>query len=208
MVLAADHRELPSREALLARVTLDVGDRRAAWLRMGEEAARASIACVLLLQTALQRCGLSAARLSRTATGRPELETAGVDLSLSHSAHHAVCALLIGEGRIGVDAEELRGDRDPARLQAMAERWLTGADHAYFAECPDETRFLELWTGKEAMSKADGRGLSVLRELSVTVPPEGYAVSCERLGALVLSVVHPKAETCGGAVLLQAEELL
>ncbi len=208
MVLAVDHRDLPCREVLLERVTLDVGDQRAAWLRMSEDAARASIACVLLLQRALERCGLSAVRLGRSSMGRPELAMAGVDFSFSHSANHSVCALLVGEGRIGVDAEELCGDRKPARLQAMAERWLAEADLAYFAECPDEARFLELWTGKEAMAKADGRGLSVLREMLVTAPPEGYAVSRERAGELLLSVFHPQGEICGGIEMAEAETLL
>ena len=102
--------------------------------------------------------------------GRPAL-AAGLDPTLdfnwSHSGGHAVVAV----GRHvapGIDLESLRPR--PRALQ-LARRFFCAEEAAALAALPEAERgaaFLELWTAKEAVLKALGRGLAFgLDRLSV-----------------------------------------
>jgi phosphopantetheinyl transferase len=93
--------------------------------------------------------------------GRPELAQGSPSVSLSHSGDYAALALF---GRtVGADVEEVR-----PRSSLLAGRVLA----------PDEKRELEreggspaaliaLWTRKESLGKADGRGLELAEPVSV-----------------------------------------
>ncbi len=81
-----------------------------------------------------------------------------MDFNLSHSDAHAACALLVGDGRIGVDVEELV---PPNRALRLIQRYCTEGERQMLSSLTDEEKanaFTRLWTVREAISKQDGRG--------------------------------------------------
>lgn len=104
--------------------------------------------------------------LDRTPEGRPFVRgRPHVDFSFSHSADR--CALaLVRNARVGIDLEV---DRKVVRL--VWKRVLAPAEldalHALPAEDQDAA-FLQCWTRKEALAKADGRGVgAIMNRVSV-----------------------------------------
>ncbi|HYO29133.1 MAG TPA: 4'-phosphopantetheinyl transferase superfamily protein [Thermomicrobiales bacterium] len=77
-----------------------------------------------------------------------------------------------------MDLEEVRADLDPAELAAVA---LTPGERALLAALPADRRpdvFAALWTRKEALAKAAGRGLALpFHEIDVAAggDPERWA---------------------------------
>jgi 4'-phosphopantetheinyl transferase len=98
--------------------------------------------------------------LALTERGRPHLPDApATAFSISHAGSLVAVALATG-GRVGIDVESLRGRID---LAALAKRIHNPADLARFAALPDADKpgaFFRAWTGKEAILKAKGTGLS------------------------------------------------
>ncbi|WP_240137716.1 4'-phosphopantetheinyl transferase family protein [Streptomyces sp. MUM 178J] len=99
-------------------------------------------------------------RLTYETGGRPRLSGPGAALhvSISHSPGARAVALST-EGPVGVDIETLR----PLPALRMARRWLGEADAEWLAGLPQADRvpaFFWLWTQKEAVGKANGRGLA------------------------------------------------
>lgn len=103
--------------------------------------------------------------------GRPELAGHLVDRSLgfnwSHSADHALIA--VGRQIVpGIDLERLR---PRPRALEIAQRYFSAGEAAALATLPAadrSTAFLELWTAKEAVLKALGRGIGFgLHRLSI-----------------------------------------
>ncbi|MCY4175791.1 MAG: 4'-phosphopantetheinyl transferase superfamily protein [Acidimicrobiaceae bacterium] len=97
---------------------------------------------------------------SATVDGR----AARVHFNVSHSGRHGLIALA-GRGRVGVDVEDRAASRH--NLDALVGRMLRPAEQAAAAAAAaagGERRkrdfFLDLWTCKEALSKAHGAGLS------------------------------------------------
>lgn len=103
-----------------------------------------------------------AVTLVEGAHGRPHLSPAHgqtLDFNWSHSGD---CALVvIGRGLTpGIDVERRRAR---PRALAIAERYFTPREAAWLARLPPGARdqaFLALWTAKEAVVKALGRGLA------------------------------------------------
>ncbi len=91
-----------------------------------------------------------------TVNGRP----APVSFNVSHSGQHGLIALAAG-GRVGVDVEE----RGPQRnLDVLVGAVLGPDERAEVAATVGRRKldlFLDLWTLKEALSKAHGEGLSM-----------------------------------------------
>jgi 4'-phosphopantetheinyl transferase len=119
----------------------------------------------LLLVEGLMRFGYPSTGLSNLvwdASGRPFLGH-GLDFNISHSGDQVVCALC-ADGRVGIDIEEIRPvDISDFKAHMTADQWETVTT----AENRLET-FFSLWTQKEAVIKADGRGLSIsLDEIDV-----------------------------------------
>ena len=91
--------------------------------------------------------------------GRPQLADAAVDFNVSHTGDTAIVGVLRG-ARIGVDIE--------ARVRTInasgiARKFLSAGERARLAEDDADAirrQVLELWTCKEAMSKATGDALS------------------------------------------------
>lgn len=81
----------------------------------------------------------------------------GVCFNISHSGSFVVLAF--GERELGVDIECVKR----ANLK-VAERFFTGREYACLMECEEAERadvFCRIWTGKEAVGKAVGCGLSL-----------------------------------------------
>ena len=79
-----------------------------------------------------------------------------IDFSIAHSGHVVVCAVST-EGVIGIDVERIQQlpIKDFAHI-------LNEKDYQLLATSKHKmTTFFKLWTIKEAVSKADGRGLSM-----------------------------------------------
>lgn len=114
--------------------------------------------------------------------GRPRLAEAPVttlDFNWSHCAGHAAVALARGLAP-GIDIEPL-GER--ANALRLAQRYFHPAETAALATLPAQERsraFLELWTAKEALLKALGRGLAFgLHRLQVSCGPAPRLLALE-----------------------------
>lgn len=98
-------------------------------------------------------------RIERNAAGKPYLADAALQFNLSHSDR----ALLIGLSRaqpLGVDIE---GRPRPRPYLELARRYFTDAESSALAALPADRlvpAFLNLWSAKEAMLKAIGRGIA------------------------------------------------
>ena len=112
----------------------------------------------LLLAEGLQRCGYppeKARNIVWDASGRPFLD-GGMDFNISHSDAYVVCAFS-PVGRIGIDIERIRQiDLCDFEGQMTREQW----EEITASEDRLDT-FFSLWTKKEAVTKADGRGISI-----------------------------------------------
>ena len=102
--------------------------------------------------------------LRRGDRGRPELDlpSSPLDFNVSHTRDVALIGLLVAgpRVRVGVDIEHLGRELGADRL---ARRYLSARELAEFERLDPEgrrRRFIELWTCKEAISKATGAGLS------------------------------------------------
>ena len=106
--------------------------------------------------------------------GKPALDprTGGsLHFSVAHSGGLAIIATAGFE--VGVDLEAPRRIRDPVGLAA---RFFSPAERAHVERAPADRRessFLELWTAREAVLKATGRGLAGLEELELAFGPGG-----------------------------------
>lgn len=98
-------------------------------------------------------------RIERGAQGKPYLADAALHFNLSHSGR----ALLIGLSRtqpLGVDIESSERARP---YRNIAQRYFTAAEAAALIALPEDRlrrSFLDLWSAKEAVLKAIGRGIA------------------------------------------------
>jgi 4'-phosphopantetheinyl transferase len=106
--------------------------------------------------------------------GRPELAPPWnrlLQFNWSHSADSALIAIA-RDVRPGIDIERIR---PRPRAMALAERFFHGEETAALLALSEERReraFLELWTAKEAVLKALGRGIAFgLDRLHVVAAP-------------------------------------
>lgn len=116
--------------------------------------------------------------------GRPYVEGAPVDFSVSHTTGRLLIAV-VSDGAVGVDIETV----SPARAaEEMAGHVLGPAEQERFMCLPREARaeaFIRAWTRKEAAAKLTGHGLvASFRRLDVTgetvvasPPPDNWPVT-------------------------------
>tara|TARA_R110002020_G_scaffold223900_1_gene433217 strand:+ start:69646 stop:70371 length:726 start_codon:yes stop_codon:yes gene_type:complete len=163
----AGHAIPPMREDEAPRVAQLVDAGAASRLRDSLVCARAMIGAQL---------GMSAdeVRLTRSAEGAPRLANApGRSVSISRSGGWTLVAL--GDGRaLGADVEVMRALDWRAMLGMVCSEPEAAAFLAFAEKEPDQTlrAFFTLWTIKEAVLKATGRGMRAGAK-SVQVPVEG-----------------------------------
>jgi 4'-phosphopantetheinyl transferase len=135
---------------------------RAGRFRFREDRARLALGRGILATLLRDELGLAdrPLELALTDKGQPYLPNRPhVAFSISHAGDLVAVALTVG-ARVGVDVESL-GRR--VELDPIAERIFSAADLARFRAMPEaeKTRaFFRAWTGKEAVLKARGVGLS------------------------------------------------
>ena len=142
--------------------------------------------------------------VERDAYGRPQLKSGEIDFNISHSENLSA-VIISDEGRVGIDVEKIT-DRVSERLIEKTERSsfevscgecvmpiLLKAEGGKIISVPlvlseQKSSFFEKWTLREALSKADGRGLSfinrikneeflLISQIRIYVGEEEYAVS-------------------------------
>lgn len=101
-------------------------------------------------------------KLTEGAHGRPTLAPsldASLGFNWSHSGQHALIAI----GRHVTPGVDVERQRQRPRALEIAQRYFTREESDALAALPAEQRhaaFLELWTAKEAVLKAIGRGIA------------------------------------------------
>jgi len=122
--------------------------------------ARAALRSLLAVRVG---CKPAAVPLASNPFGKPQLALAGGGaprFNLSHSGSHALIAL--GDARtvdeVGIDIEECR---DGADIEGVSSLALTAREREEVRDAPDRLRaFYGRWTGKEAVLKAIGLGVT------------------------------------------------
>lgn len=185
-----------TRAELLPRIRLDIGDtKRAAWERMPEEKAVGSLAGVLLLQYALEQAEICADGLSMEygLYGRPQLPIPQMDFNISHTDGLTLCAVEFGSGeetpRVSIDAERVSG-RTRKSMERITAGWFTKKEKEVFLQSPTEDVFLKIWTGKEALSKWSGDGLSMLSRCDTIQPPTDRVLTVYTIQDVTVTLCH------------------
>ena len=118
-----------------------------------------SVLARLMLKQLLMDQGFSADILNQYRVdeyGRPSIDDA-IDFSISHADDYVMCAVS-NTTRVGIDVEKMRDiciDDYSISLSDKELEELTNSENPI----PD---FFTLWTKKEAISKANGKGLAIL----------------------------------------------
>ncbi|MCZ4224915.1 4'-phosphopantetheinyl transferase family protein [Pedobacter rhodius] len=125
----------------------------------------------LLLKKGLQDSGYEStlSNLQYNTYGRPFLE-GYPDFNITHSGNYAACAVST-QGTVGIDLELIR----PVDLHHF-ESQFSKIEWQHITDSEDTiSKFFQYWTIKEAVIKADGRGMSlplnsfIIREAQVNV---------------------------------------
>ena len=121
------------------------------------EDAHAALFGKLLLQEGLSRFGIynNLQAIKYTAFGRPYLEGA-IDFNISHSGQKVVCALS-EQGKIGIDIEQIK----KISLDDFNGLFSTSEWEEIIHQKDNYARFYYYWTVKEAIIKAEGKGLNI-----------------------------------------------
>ena len=129
-------------------------------IKVGKFKSYAQASCTLagrlLLMTACRSLGRSLSCLDNMEFGRfgkPSLANNEFHFNISHTNGAAVCATSV-DGSIGIDIERVRKLR-PQEFK----RFFTRPELDFIGD--DIHRFITLWSRKEALMKADGRGISM-----------------------------------------------
>lgn len=98
------------------------------------------------------------------------------DFNLSHASAHVACALMVGEGKIGVDIEE---PIPPNRALPLIRRFCSKGEKALLESVPpgDELAadlFTSIWVEREALAKQNGRGMPL--RFDTTRIPDGVMI--------------------------------
>src|SRR5262249_919029 len=123
------------------------------------------------------QCDPSSIRFSLGPNGKPFVEhpqaASAMHFNLSHSERYAVVALT-DVGRVGVDLEKIRLDTPETEI---AKRYFSSREQEWLLAHSENDRkraFFRLWVLKEAIIKADGRGLAMpLSEAEIAFTENG-----------------------------------
>jgi len=99
--------------------------------------------------------------------GKPALPGREIEFNVSHSGDLVAIAFAKG-APIGIDVERRRRLND---ARALARRFFSAEEHAMVTAAADlEAAFLTVWTAKEAIVKATGKGIGASDLRGFTVP--------------------------------------
>lgn len=158
IVLEVADSELPRAASILSH-----DERERAERLISKEHRRRSMAAHAMLRAILSRyCGASPEQLAirRTSDGKPVLsDYPSIQFNLTHSHGRALIAVARDQ-EVGVDLEQVRREVDVLRLakRFLSDRDLTCIEHGDPAQ--QHERFLKAWVAREAVFKADGRGIT------------------------------------------------
>ncbi len=125
---------------------------------------RRRTAHIALRALLLQRLEPTVARraLAPRPQGKPELPGSSIELSLSHSGHHALIGLS-HIGAIGVDLEAPRAmPMSPPRREAIVNAGIAVGGGSPLPGGTESARTLAAWVRLEAVAKATGEGIGRL----------------------------------------------
>jgi 4'-phosphopantetheinyl transferase len=114
-----------------------------------------SLGAGLLLQSVLQKYGLSQEQIRISSSGKPMCE--GLHFNLSHSGSLVICA--VGDTPVGCDVEQLR-----EAPRTLASRFVCEREKEYLNGCNSDIydkEFYRLWTMKESYMKYTGEGIKL-----------------------------------------------
>ncbi|MBT1695328.1 4'-phosphopantetheinyl transferase superfamily protein [Fulvivirgaceae bacterium PWU4] len=130
------------------------------------EDAQACLYGKLLLLRCLEELGIGHLRLEDlryTSHQRPYFNDAAIDFNISHSGKFVVCAAA-NNIRLGIDIEQIK----PVAVTDFKEQFSDDEMRLIQSDDGSFVNFYNLWTKKEALIKADGKGLSIpLKQVSV-----------------------------------------
>lgn len=158
IVLEVADSELPRAASILSH-----DERERAERLISKEHRRRSMAAHAMLRAILSRyCGASPEQLAirRTSDGKPVLsDYPSIQFNLTHSHGRALIAVARDQ-EVGVDLEQVRREVDVLRLakRFLSDRDLTCIEHGDPSQ--QHERFLKAWVAREAVFKADGRGIT------------------------------------------------
>ena len=124
------------------------------------DGSKESEAARVLLAHALKKCNIDASKLqiNTDENGKPYFDgRSDIDFNISHSCGFVVCALSVGEGRVGVDVEREKSAISIERQVKIAERFFSENEKKALA---DGESFVSLWTKREAYLKMTGDGFA------------------------------------------------
>ena len=115
--------------------------------------------------------------------GKPSLPKLPIHFSLSHCKNAVACS--VSDYNIGIDVESIMPYNPD-----VARRVCTAAEFEMLAQSEDkDADFIKLWTVKEAISKFDGRGLTMLfNEINIG----DYTILTQESSNYILSVCFGK----------------
>jgi len=149
-------------------------DRRVA----GREEFVAGRACLRILLAQVFGIAPLLVPLTENAFGKPESEFAGqrIFFNVTHTKRNVLIAIAT-EGQIGVDVEHIDPLMDVTEVASLA--FTQDERDRLVSTVPQEesrTAFYRCWTRKEAVAKADGRGLSLdLCKISIPISAKQLA---------------------------------
>ncbi|PWK23852.1 4'-phosphopantetheinyl transferase [Arcicella aurantiaca] len=132
--------------------------------KVSREKIQTSLLGYLLLKESFERNGLPQAidMIKQSPTGRPNI-VQDFDFNISHSAQYAVCAFS-KKYSIGIDIEKIK----PISLEFLQSFFNQDEWAELHQNENTQEQFYRLWTKKEAVVKADGRGLNIpLKEIII-----------------------------------------
>ena len=150
----------PLRDGTVFEHALDAlsADDRARILRLRRTDDRCrSLAAMLLLRHALRERGITEYTVARGEHGKPFLAGQRIFFNLSHAGEYAMCA--ISDCEIGCDIERI----DPEIDLAIADRYFCEDEARWMRDGGTDAvdRFFRLWTLKESLMKATGKGFAL-----------------------------------------------
>lgn len=180
--------------------------KRDAILKKRDEADRQrSLTAYWLLEQAARELGVEGFQLGAltfTEEGKPCLPESGLEFSLSHSGDHVICAVSLS-GPVGADVECYR-DTQASKFK----RHFNPDERDYANQGPHE--FCQIWTAKEALAKALGKGVKLVSEVSVEplggraeFHEEHWSVQYAELPNACVALVTPGRKRAGKKLMLK-----